>query len=289
MRPNWRVWSVLAVTVVAGFVMPSVASADHRDDDRDEPDITRSPWLRGTAQVGQRLDATGASWWPTWSVDVEWRWLRCTSTDIRTCRLVDGAESPSYTLTSADVGRRLIAVLIVSNRDGYDVEATGFSNVVTSAPPPPPAIPVPAPVVPAPVPIPEPVPVPAPVTAPQPTAPLRMMRPTPIVRVRGWLTPGGAVITRFSVRAPRGARITARCYGRGCPRKVVRRKARHRTTRLKRFEGRIRAGTRFVISVRKGRAIGKHTVIRLRSGKAPARRDRCLAPGSRKPIACPTG
>ena len=127
------------------------------------------------------------------------------------------------------------------------------------------------------------------------TAAAQLMSPAPVVRIRGWLTPGGAMITRLTVSAPRGVTITVRCFGsRSCPSKALTRAAaaqvrRGKVTRLKALEGRFRAGTRFVISVTKPGAIGKHTLIRVRKGKQPFRRDLCLFPGSRKPAACPAG
>ena len=113
----------------------------------------------------------------------------------------------------------------------------------------------------------------------------RMMRPLPVVRIRGRLSRIGARITLLTVLAPRGARIAIRCRGRGCP---ARRWARTTAlTRIARFQRDLRAGTRLVITVTKRRRIGKHTMIVIRAGKAPTRRDRCLMPGSTRPVACP--
>jgi hypothetical protein len=112
-----------------------------------------------------------------------------------------------------------------------------------------------------------------------------MMRPVPIVRIRGRLTGDGARITLLTVKAPRGARITVRCRGRSCP---TRRWAQATTlTRLTRFHGTLRAGTRLVITVTKRGRIGKHTTIVIRRGAPPKRADRCLYPGSRKAVRCP--
>jgi hypothetical protein len=93
------------------------------------------------------------------------------------------------------------------------------------------------------------------------------------------------MISALTVRAPRGARISVRCFGAGCPRESLARAT--KVTRLKAFEGRLRAGTRLVIRVTRAGFVGKHTTIRIRRGKAPARRDCCLYPGSGKPAACP--
>jgi hypothetical protein len=112
-----------------------------------------------------------------------------------------------------------------------------------------------------------------------------MMRPAPVIRIRGRLSRTGARITLLTVRAPRGARISLRCHGSSCP---ARRWARATAlTRLVRFERNLRAGTKLVIAVTKPGRIGKHTTIVIRGDRAPWRRDRCLRPGTSRRIACP--
>jgi hypothetical protein len=59
--------------------------------------------------------------------------------------------------------------------------------------------------------------------------------------------------------------------------------------RVRRLEGRfLRTGTRLEVFVRKAAMIGKYTRFRIRSGKAPARLDRCLLSTGRRPIRCPS-
>jgi hypothetical protein len=113
------------------------------------------------------------------------------------------------------------------------------------------------------------------------------MRPFPVVRIRGHLTARGAAIRLFTVRTPRAATITVRCLGRRCPRRSWRRTARRAgLTRVKAFEGRLRAGVRLRVRVVRPGFVGKQTTILIRRGKVPARRDRCLVPGARRPTAC---
>jgi hypothetical protein len=264
------------MAALAPLATPAVASAD-------DPEITRAPWLSGSALVGGRLDAVGASWrgWP--SVTASWFWLRCDTDSLQTCRLIDGARAPSYTVTPTDLGKRLRAVLWVSNRDGSDYAWTSSSAAVTSPPPPPPP-PVTTPP-PAPAPVLSPPVTPA---APEPAAITpKLMRPTPLVRIRGWLTERGARLTLLTVRAPKGVKISVSCSGVGCPRSAPAQAA--KITRLRAYEGMLRAGARLVIRVTKPGFIGKHTVIRIRRGKQPLRRDLCLYPGDPKPKACAAG
>jgi hypothetical protein len=281
----WRV--VLGVAVTAVLAVPSSAAAQSG-----RADVTRAPSVTGVAQVGQRLQATGATWTGRQPLTATYVWLRCDSDSLWDCRFANTPSGTSYTVTAADLGKRLRVVLTVENRDGRDYAWSASTAVVAAAPPP---VPTPTPT-PVPTPDPAPVPAPAPVAAPvAPAAPspaaadvrLRTMRPAPLVRIRGWLTARGAMISSLTVRAPRGARIAVRCFGRGCPRESMARTT--KLTRLTAFEGRLRAGTRLVIRVTRDGFIGKHTVIRIRRGKAPARRDLCLVPGSEAPSKCPAG
>ena len=79
---------------------------------------------------------------------------------------------------------------------------------------------------PTPVPTPAPPPVPVPplpteqapppaAAAPQTTA--KRMRPFPTVRISGVVFAKGAQISRLTVRAPRGAKITISCLRQGLP------------------------------------------------------------------------
>jgi hypothetical protein len=274
--PIRRAWIALAMAALASAATPPVASAD-------DPEITRAPTLSGSALVGGRLDAVEASWrgWP--APTATWGWLRCDTDSLWSCQIVEGAATPSYTVTSADLGKRLRVLLRVSNRDGSDW-AWSSASVAVAAPPPPAATPTPVP-----TPVTQAAPPPPPVVVPPaPEAiPLKLMRPEPLVRVRGWLTERGARITLLSVRAPRGAKIAFSCSGIGCPRVAPATAAKR--TRLRAHEGMFRAGARLVIRVTRPGFVGKHTVIHIRRGKPPLRRDRCLYPGSGKPTACSTG
>ncbi len=268
MGPIRRAWIGLAVAALASAAVPAVAAAD-------EPEITRRPALSGSALVGAQLYAVGASWrgWP--SPAVSWGWVRCGSDSPWSCENIEGAVSMSYTPTPADLGKRLRAWVYVSNRDGRDWDWSEASAAVTA--PPPPAPPPPAPTV-----IPQPAPPPVEPAA-APPAP-KLMRHEPVVRIRGWLTERGARITLLSVRAPRGARIAVSCSGIGCPRVAPAQAAKR--TRLRAYEGMFRAGARIVIRVTRPGYVGKHTLIRIRHGKAPLRFDRCLYPGSKAPASC---
>ena len=111
-----------------------------------------------------------------------------------------------------------------------------------------------------------------------------MMKPFPVIRIRGSLTRTGAKVSLLTVKAPKGAAITLRCFGRSCPVK----KWAHAASmiRIFAFQRRLKAGTRIVITVTRPNRIGKHTTFVIRKGKPPKRVDRCLYPGVKKPTKC---
>jgi PKD repeat protein len=129
---------------------------------------------------------------------------------------------------------------------------------------------------------------------------LRLLTPFPIVRISGTITSEGARLRRLSITAPKGSSILVRCRGRSCPVRRYSRKAAatadrrpgarsSRVVRVRRLEGRfLRTGTRLEVLVRKAEMIGKYTRFRIRSGKAPARLDRCLLSTGRRPVRCPS-
>jgi hypothetical protein len=114
---------------------------------------------------------------------------------------------------------------------------------------------------------------------------LRLMNPFPIVRVAGRFTSGGARIKLLVVDAPKGAKVSIRCRGGGCPfRKLVRPAA---LVRVKKLERVLRAGATVKVYVTQRGLIGKYTLLKIRAGKPPARRDLCVPPQSWRPIRCP--
>ena len=275
-RPGRRGLGVVLGALLALALAPAAAAAR-------PPQITQDPVIVGNAQVGSTLEAQDARW--TGGGKPSWQWVRCDELDsgegFGSCRSIAGATAISYAVAADDEGKYLRVLLVVRNRDGSSAWTLSRATAAVSPAPAPSPPPAPSPLPPAPAPAPPPV---VEVRNVQAASP-RMMSPAPVVRIRGRLTRSGARITLLTVRAPRGARITVRCRGRRCP---ARRWARTAAlTRVPRFQAAFPAGTRLVISVTKARRIGKHTLIVIRRGKAPTRLDRCLVPGTRKPVKCP--
>jgi hypothetical protein len=114
-----------------------------------------------------------------------------------------------------------------------------------------------------------------------------LMSPFPVVRIRGRLTSRGVVISLLTIRAPRGALVTAKCSGKGCPKKTLKARASKKgVVRLRKLERSLRAGVKITILVTQKGRIGKYTRFTILKGKAPTRRDLCTT-GS-KAAKCPT-
>ncbi len=127
---------------------------------------------------------------------------------------------------------------------------------------------------------------------------LRLLSPSPIIRITGRVTRVGAKIRRLTALAPIGAKVTVRCSGRGCPFKKSSRiarppkksssKATVALVRFRRMERRLlRGGTTVAVSVTRAGWVGKYTRWTIRKSKPPKRRDLCLPPGTSTPVTCP--
>ena len=113
------------------------------------------------------------------------------------------------------------------------------------------------------------------------------MSPFPVVTLGGSLTKVGIRVNLFTVRAPVCSTVAVTCRGRSCGRHRLSKRAGSRALRLPALEHRYRAGTRLTVAISKGGLIGKLTTFRVRRGKAPLRRDRCLRPGASEGSRCP--
>jgi len=271
----------LALALTAAALLLAVAAAGAAN----PPRITDGPTIEGTPQVGAELQARG-SWSGGPPPEPSWTWLRCPRAG-GPCAAIPGATSDRYRVVAADAGSMLRVGLVVTNKGGSDqaqsaptAPVPGASAPTVTPTPPPAATPAPTPAptfdVPGPVVTPTPPPV-TPVTsaAPRPA----LLKPFPVVRIKGALTWLGARVTLLSVRAPRGVRIVVACRGRDCPARRYR--APRGTHRLRRFERNLRAGTRLEIRITKVGYIGKRTLIVIRRGQPPSRSDRCVEPGGR--------
>jgi hypothetical protein len=111
--------------------------------------------------------------------------------------------------------------------------------------------------------------------------------PFPVVRIVGSFGARGIRVEQLVVTAPEGARVEIRCRGRGCPFRKLVRKPGDQTVRVRRFKRRVlRPGAVVQVWVTRPGEVGKYTRFRIRKKRQPTRVDRCLPPGSKRPVPC---
>ena len=308
MRPRWvRAAMALAVPRSGGD-----CARDHGP----------GPTISGLVQAGAVLTAT-ATWKGTPAPTPAWAWLSLPAPHRLVRRTIAGATSTSYRITR--VRRHRGAACAPPGherrrlrRATLESDGRGGAGAHPDPDPDPHADRIPHPPTPTPTASPTPTPTPsatatarptgtATPTAPTPTTvvtasaspvpaviaapvatparPPRLLRPFPVVRIKGVLTAGGARVTLLSVRAPRGSRVTVTCRGSDCPSRRYTSPA--STGRLRPFERALSAGTRLEIRVTKAGFIGKSTVFVICRRAAPKRTDRCLPPGAKRAVRCP--
>lgn len=205
------------------------------------------PKILGTVQEGQKLKGSPGQWTGAVPIGFNYGWFACTAGD---CTSV--STSQHYTPARADVGKKLILSVLGLNAAGSS------SRTVTSKP------------------------------VARKAARLTRLAPFPRLVIGGRVAGSVTAVSSFRIiRVPRGSTVTTSCTGRGCPYRKGKVKTRRSTTvRLRKLERRLRAGLTIVVTVRKGNSIGKYTRLRTRRGTAPSRIDRCVRPGSSRPVAC---
>ena len=135
-------------------------------------------------------------------------------------------------------------------------------------------------------------------SSPSPGAPgatrASLMSPFPIVHIRGRIFGARVKIDLLSVRAPKGAVVRVRCRGRtlGCPKPgttTARARSGRLPVRVRALERPYQPGAVIEVYVTLRGRIGKYVRFTMRRGKAPLRRDLCVASPTGRPGACPTG
>ena len=97
-------------------------------DSKTGPANSVTPAVSGTATVGQELKVSTGTWAPKPS-SYSYQWQRCTSTGTD-CRNVAGATASTYGVRSADVDRRLRALVTARTSFGRATVASSPSGVV---------------------------------------------------------------------------------------------------------------------------------------------------------------
>jgi streptogramin lyase len=110
------------------------------------PSNTTSPEVSGDAQAGSGLALDQGVWAGSPTPVLSQRWQRCTSTDPASCGDIAGERGLTYTVTNADRGLRLRAVVVATNTEGTVAEPSDMTPIVppvtiTPLPPAPPSPP----------------------------------------------------------------------------------------------------------------------------------------------------
>lgn len=127
--------AVKRIAFVAGTVLVlGVAVASARS--TIGPENTSDPSISGVAIVGRTIDATPGSWTGTGNT-FKYQWLRCEpaggdDSSEKTCGQISGATRTSYTIVSADLGKRLRVRVTASNKQGNGQATSAATSVVTA-------------------------------------------------------------------------------------------------------------------------------------------------------------
>jgi hypothetical protein len=272
-------WLIVLLLALAG---PAVAAT-----------VTEIPVISGDPGLYSELSATPGAWTPA-GADPSYAWLRC-GADGENCTPIDGACSLTYKTDDPDLGNTLRIRLTVVESGGPTATEQSAPTLVIERKPysiptgevPPDTCTKVTPTGPntgsfdsgtEPQPQPGPIPVPG-------EGLTDFIRPFPVIRIAGRFTRRYTKVTRVSVRAPRGVRIGVACRGRGCA--YRRRALAARVRRVSSLQRRYRPGAVLEIRVTQPERIGKYVRVRIRSGRAPRRIDRCLLPTKKRPVRCP--
>ena len=93
------------------------------------PQQTAAPTISGQATVGQTLTATTGSWKGTQPITYTIKWQRCDDQGEH-CSLISGAVGTTYTVKSADAGKRIRIKVVAKNDAGQTAGLSEPTEVV---------------------------------------------------------------------------------------------------------------------------------------------------------------
>jgi hypothetical protein len=263
----------LALGLASLLVVPNSVFAD------DPLAVTRAPAVQGKLVVGQTLHAVNGAWTGPAGAADNYTWQRCPDEDFDDCSTVGTGED--YTLVDKDAGNMMRVTLVVSLGDDSARKSSEPTAVVAATEssggggaPQTPSSPVFGNITPS--------------SPKGPAIPgLKRIKPKPVIRLSGRYTSTGAVFTRFTVKAPKGATVKLACSKGTCPAKKQTIKG-GRTTHVKKFEKRtLRAGTRIQLTVARKGYVSEVSIITIRKKHKPTRSDSCILPGKKTRQKCP--
>jgi hypothetical protein len=265
----------LALGLASLLALPKMVLAD------DPVAVTRAPEIQGKLVLGQTLHAVNGAWTGPADAVENYTWQRCTDEDFEDCSTIAGATEDAYALSASDVGKMMRVTLSVSFGDDSSRKSSELTGVVAAGEnggginPGLPGTP-------------QDFTLTAPPSKPGPAVPgAKRIKPKPVITLSGRYTSTGAVITRFTVKAPKGATTTLACSKGTCPAKQQTIKGGH-TTHLTKFEKKtLKAGTRIQLTVARKGYVSEVSIITIRSKSKPSRSDSCILPGKKTRQKCP--
>lgn len=124
------------VAVLAGLVALA-SSSGAAGQSAAAPVNTKRPSLSGTVREGHTLRSDLGTWRSSQPLSFVAAWRRCDSSgdNCGTIATEPVTQSSSYTLTAADVGRRMRVTIAATNRDGTTGATSAATRAVAAAPP----------------------------------------------------------------------------------------------------------------------------------------------------------
>lgn len=87
------------------------------------------PVISGVTQSGQVLSSSTGTWSPA-ATSYAYRWQRCTSTSAGSCTIITGATASTYTVTTAETGKRVRVLVTGTNAAGSATAASALTSVI---------------------------------------------------------------------------------------------------------------------------------------------------------------
>jgi hypothetical protein len=138
-RTLWLALPLIAVVALMAALLPAAGSAQSQT----APKNTGKPGILGTPVVGNTLTATSGTW-SGWPMTIAHGWLRCPADAVAAaipsnCGVIPNATKSVYKVLATDVGLRIRARVIASNKDGSARAFADATSIVTAtvAPTPP--------------------------------------------------------------------------------------------------------------------------------------------------------
>ena len=128
-----RALGVAVAAVLAAAAVAAVAAARTAAG----PTNVADPVITGVALVGGVLETSNGAWTPTSGVTFKYQWLRCEpsggdDSSDQTCTTISGATRQTYTIVSADTGKRLRARVFASSKGGTTQATSAATSVVAT-------------------------------------------------------------------------------------------------------------------------------------------------------------